>query len=87
MCIGELGYTELGRRGAELLFQGLTEREEKKSVAIASNESFSKSAFAPASLYKATPRANGFGAAGYCDQSSEKERQTAVGSSVTWFCV
>ena len=33
---------ELDRRGAELLFQVLTEREEKASVAIASNESFSK---------------------------------------------
>ena len=32
---------ELDRRGAELLFQVLTEREEKASVAIASNESFS----------------------------------------------
>src|SRR5664279_1616883 len=31
----------LDRRGAELLFQVLTEREEKNSVAIASNESFS----------------------------------------------
>ncbi len=37
LCIDELGYTELGRHGAELLFQVLTEREEKKSVAIASN--------------------------------------------------
>ena len=36
------GYMELNRRGAELLFQVLTEREEKNSVAIASNESFSK---------------------------------------------
>jgi hypothetical protein len=32
---------ELDRRGAELLFQVLTEREETASVAIASNESFS----------------------------------------------
>jgi hypothetical protein len=32
---------ELDRRGAELLSQFLTEREEKSSVAIASNESFS----------------------------------------------
>ncbi|GAA4563013.1 hypothetical protein GCM10023100_01100 [Actinocorallia cavernae] len=31
---------ELDRRGAELRFQVLTEREEKNSVAIASNESF-----------------------------------------------
>lgn len=36
----ELGYMQLDRRGAELLFQVLTEREEKNSVAIASNESF-----------------------------------------------
>lgn len=34
-------HMELDRRGAELLFQVLTEREEKASVAIASNESFS----------------------------------------------
>jgi DNA replication protein DnaC len=33
-------YMELDRRGAELLFQVLTEREEEASVAIASNESF-----------------------------------------------
>jgi DNA replication protein DnaC len=32
---------ELDRRAAELLFQVLTERDEKNSVAIASNESFS----------------------------------------------
>jgi hypothetical protein len=32
---------ELDRRGAELLFQVLTEREETNAVAIASNESFS----------------------------------------------
>jgi DNA replication protein DnaC len=32
---------ELDKRGAELLFQVLTEREEKASVAIASNEAFS----------------------------------------------
>jgi len=38
----ELGYLELDRRGAELLFQVLTEREEKSTIAIASNEPFSK---------------------------------------------
>jgi DNA replication protein DnaC len=42
LCIDELGYMELDKRGAELLCQVLTEREEKNSVAIASNESFSK---------------------------------------------
>ena len=41
LMIDELGYMERDRRGAELLFQVLTEREEKNSVAIASNESFS----------------------------------------------
>jgi DNA replication protein DnaC len=41
LCLDELGYLQLDRRGAELLFQVLTEREEKNSVAIASNESFS----------------------------------------------
>jgi DNA replication protein DnaC len=41
LLIDELGYMELDRRGAEMLFQVLTEREEKNSVAIASNESFS----------------------------------------------
>lgn len=41
LMIDELGYMELDKRGAELLFQVLTEREEKNSIAIASNESFS----------------------------------------------
>jgi hypothetical protein len=33
---------ELDRHGAELLFQILTDREEEKAIAIASNEAFSK---------------------------------------------
>jgi hypothetical protein len=41
LCIDELGYRELDRRGAELLFQGLTEREETNLIAIASNQPFS----------------------------------------------
>jgi len=41
LILDELGYMELDRRGAELLFQVLTEREEKNSIAIASNVSFS----------------------------------------------
>jgi DNA replication protein DnaC len=40
LCIDELGYMELDKRGADLLFQVLTDREETASVAIASNESF-----------------------------------------------
>jgi DNA replication protein DnaC len=42
LCIDELGYVKLDKRGAELLFQVLTDREDKASVAIASNEAFSK---------------------------------------------
>ncbi len=38
----ELGYMELDRRGAELLFQVLTEREEKSAIRIASYEAFSR---------------------------------------------
>ena len=42
LIIDELGYMELDKRGAELLFQVLTEREEKASVAIATNQPFSE---------------------------------------------
>jgi hypothetical protein len=42
LCIDDLGYMELDRHGAELLFQVLTEREEKNRVAIASHESLGK---------------------------------------------
>jgi DNA replication protein DnaC len=41
LIIDELGYLSLDRRGAELLFEVLTEREEKASIAVASNEAFS----------------------------------------------
>jgi DNA replication protein DnaC len=41
LLVDELGYLELDRRGAELLFEILTDREEKASVAVASNEAFS----------------------------------------------
>lgn len=40
LCIDELEYMELDKQGAEMLFQVLTEREEKAGVAIASNEAF-----------------------------------------------
>jgi DNA replication protein DnaC len=39
LAIDELGCIEVDRRGSELLFQVLTEREEKSCVAIASNDS------------------------------------------------
>ncbi|MGH9285323.1 MAG: IS21-like element helper ATPase IstB [Acidimicrobiales bacterium] len=42
LCLDELGYLELDRRGAELLFQVITEREERASIAVASNAPFSE---------------------------------------------
>ncbi len=42
LLLDELGYLHLDGRGAELLFQVLTEREEKASVAAASNAPFSE---------------------------------------------
>ncbi len=42
LCLDELGYVQLDARGSELLFQILTEREERSSVALASNLPFSE---------------------------------------------
>jgi DNA replication protein DnaC len=42
LCLDELGYVQLDARGSELLFQILTEREEKASIALASNLPFSE---------------------------------------------
>ena len=42
LCLDELGYVQIDPRGAELLFQIITEREERASVAIATNLPFSK---------------------------------------------
>jgi DNA replication protein DnaC len=40
--IDELGYLQLDRRGAELLFQVITEREEQSSLMVATNLPFSE---------------------------------------------
>ena len=40
--LDEVGYVHLDPRGAELLFQIITEREEKASIACASNAPFSE---------------------------------------------
>jgi len=40
--LDELGYVNIDPRGAELLFQIITEREERASVAIATNLPFSE---------------------------------------------
>jgi DNA replication protein DnaC len=42
LLVDELGYVSIDPRGAELLFQVLTEREERASVAVASNHPFSE---------------------------------------------
>ena len=42
LIVDELGYVSIDPRGAELLFQILTEREERASVAVASNHPFSE---------------------------------------------
>ena len=42
LCLDELGYVQLDPRGAKLLFQIVTEREEKASIATGSNLPFSE---------------------------------------------
>ncbi len=42
LCLDEFGYLHLDPRGAELLFQVFTAREERASIALASNASFSE---------------------------------------------
>jgi DNA replication protein DnaC len=42
LCLDEVGYLHLDPRGAELLFQIITEREERASIACASNAPFSE---------------------------------------------
>jgi len=42
LLLDELGYVQIDRHGAELLFQIITEREEKASIALATNLPFSE---------------------------------------------
>jgi DNA replication protein DnaC len=42
LLLDELGYVQIDPRGAELLFQIVTEREERASIALASNLPFSE---------------------------------------------
>ena len=42
LCLDEFGYVQLDARGSELLFQILAEREERSSIALASNLPFSE---------------------------------------------
>lgn len=40
LCLDEFGYLELDKKGAKLLFQVFTDREETRSIAVASNSPF-----------------------------------------------
>jgi DNA replication protein DnaC len=42
LCLDEFGYVSVDERGAELLFQVITERDEKASIAVATNHPFSE---------------------------------------------
>jgi DNA replication protein DnaC len=42
LCLDELGYLELDKAGAKLLFQIFTDREERRAMAVASNAPFSE---------------------------------------------
>jgi DNA replication protein DnaC len=42
LCLDELGYVQIDPKGAELLFQVITEREERASIAIGTNLPFSE---------------------------------------------
>ena len=42
LLLAELGYVQLDPRGAELLFQIITEREDRASIAIGANLPFSE---------------------------------------------
>lgn len=42
LCLDEFSYLELDPAGAKLLFQIMTEREERRSIAVASNAPFSE---------------------------------------------
>ncbi|MDF3294105.1 IS21-like element helper ATPase IstB [Streptomyces sp. RB6PN23] len=42
LCLDEFGYLNLDRKGAKLLFQILTEREERKATAVATNPPFTE---------------------------------------------
>ncbi len=42
LCLDEFGYLELDAAGVRLLFQVFTDREERRSIAVASNATFSE---------------------------------------------
>ncbi len=60
LLLDELGYVQLDPRGAELLFQIITEREEKASIAIATHLPFSKAHMFDRTCVGLQPKMHGF---------------------------
>lgn len=79
LIVEELGYVSVDTRGAELLFQILTEREERASVAVGSNHPFSEwgSTFCDPRLAAAVVDQMTFGAQ-IIETGTEPHRQRAA---------
>jgi hypothetical protein len=60
LLLDELGYVRLDNRGAELLFQIITERDEKASIGLATNLPFSKAHMFAATCVRPQPKMHGF---------------------------
>jgi len=61
LCLDELGYVQIDPKGAELLFQIITEREERASIAIGTNLPFSKAHMFTATCARCRLKFHGFG--------------------------
>jgi len=92
LCLDEVGYVHLDPRGAELLFQIITAREERSSIACASNAPFSEwgatftdPRLAAAVVDRLTFRAHIIqtGTNSYRLRTTRAARQTATGSPPT----
>jgi DNA replication protein DnaC len=60
LLLDELGYVQVDPRGAELLFQIITEREERASIAIGTNLPFSKAHMFTATCARRRLKLHGF---------------------------
>jgi DNA replication protein DnaC len=60
LLLDELGYVQLDPRGAEMLFQIITERDKKGSIGIATNLPFSKAHMFDRTCVRPQPEMHGF---------------------------
>jgi hypothetical protein len=60
LCLHELGYLELDRRGSEPLSEITTERDERSAIATASSEPFSKAHMFAATCARQQLKMHGF---------------------------